>query len=112
MIATVIGMVLRIDKTDETEFVIFTVSGRLEKDRLVELRQLLISRPINRKIAFDLNNVDLVDQQSVEFLADCESHGIQLWNCSIFLREWITRLPKKQDNECAPFSFKKKDSGA
>ena len=42
-------------------------------------------------IAMDLENVDLVDRDSVKFLAQRELNGTVLRNCSAYIREWVTR---------------------
>jgi len=85
-------MVLRIDISNNSEFVIFTLSGRIEKEKIRELRKILAFEKTKLKIAFDLKDVRLVDQHSVEFLEECETQGSELWNCSAFLREWIVRI--------------------
>ena len=84
-------MVLRIDKTIDSKFVIFALSGRIENEKINELKEILALQPTNQKIAFDLNDIKLVDQASVNFLAECEMQGIELWNCPVYLREWITQ---------------------
>jgi ABC-type transporter Mla MlaB component len=85
-------MVLRIDKSNNSEFVVFTLSGRIEKDKITELRVLLALEKAIQKIALDLKDVKLVDQHSVEFLEELEAQGTELWNCPAFLREWIVRI--------------------
>jgi hypothetical protein len=37
----------------------------------------------------DLQEVKLVDQDAVRFLAKSEAEGASLRNCSAFIREWI-----------------------
>jgi hypothetical protein len=39
----------------------------------------------------ELREVSLVDAEVVRFLSACESEGIQLLNCSAYIREWIVR---------------------
>ncbi len=73
-------MVLRIDKSNNSEFVVFTLSGRIEKDKITELRELLALEKAIQKIALDLKHVKLVDQHSVEFLDELEAQGTELWN--------------------------------
>jgi ABC-type transporter Mla MlaB component len=85
-------MVLRIDRSNKSEFVILTLSGRIESKKIVELRGILASQEENQKIAIDLKDVTLVDQGSVEFLAECMAQGAALLNCPAYLREWIERL--------------------
>jgi hypothetical protein len=91
-IALVWNMVMRIDKSNISEFVVFTFSGRIENEKITELKEILALEQANKKIAFDLENVKLVDQHSVEFLEKCESQGVELWNCPVYLREWIVRI--------------------
>jgi len=85
-------MVLRIEKSDSSEFVIFTLSGRIENEKIKALQEILVLEQANKKIALDLHDLKLVDQRSVEFLEECETKGVQLWNCPPYLREWIVRI--------------------
>jgi ABC-type transporter Mla MlaB component len=85
-------MVLRIDKSSNAEFVIFTLSGRIENEKIRQLQEILALEQASQKIAFDLKDVKLVDQHSVEFLEECETQGAELWNCPAYLREWIVRI--------------------
>jgi hypothetical protein len=85
-------MVLRIEKSKKSEFVIFILSGRIENEKIKELKEILASEQANMKIVFDLENVKLVDQHSVKFLQECEAQGVELWNCPPYLREWIVRI--------------------
>ncbi|MGA2598081.1 MAG: hypothetical protein ABSH09_13945 [Bryobacteraceae bacterium] len=41
--------------------------------------------------SLDLEEVTLLDRDSVRFLIRCESEGIELVNCSLYVREWIIR---------------------
>jgi hypothetical protein len=85
-------MVLRIEKSNNSKYVIFTLSGRIENEKIKELQEILNLEKADQKIAFDLNDIKLVDQPSVEFLEQSESQGVELWNCPAYLREWIVRL--------------------
>jgi len=85
-------VVLRIDKSNVAELVVFTLSGRIENEKIKELQELLAFVEAKQKISFDLKEVRLVDQRSVEFLEDCETRGVEFWNCPAYLREWILRI--------------------
>lgn len=85
-------MVLRIDKSTNSQFVILRLSGRIENEKIRELKEVLSGDQENQKIAFDLEDVKLVDQLSVEFLEECEAQGAELWNCPPYLREWIVKV--------------------
>jgi hypothetical protein len=71
--------------------VVFTVSGRMNVENLAELKALFTSEASGRRIAFDLKELTLVDQDAVRFLMRCEADNIQLKNCPAYIREWITR---------------------
>ena len=58
---------------------------------MTELRTLLEGVEQVSRIAFDLQEVRLVDREAVRFLADCETRGIKLKNCPSYVREWIER---------------------
>lgn len=68
---------------------IFALSGRIEQTHVSELQKLLEADAELRAIEFDLEEVRLVDRQSVRFLATCEARGIKLKNCPSYIREWI-----------------------
>jgi hypothetical protein len=46
----------------------------------------------------DLGEVRLVNRAAVQFLGSCESNGIELLNCPLYVREWILR-EKNRDLE-------------
>ena len=72
---------------------IFTVSGRMRSENLAELRDLIEAEGESRRMALDLKEVILVDRDAVRFLKRCESNGMELRNCSAYIRAWITREP-------------------
>jgi len=39
----------------------------------------------------ELKEASLVDADAVRLLITCQSEGIQLLNCSAYIREWIVR---------------------
>ena len=62
--------------------------GRIQAEHLDELRrQIAASAPS----ALELKEVMLVDADAVRFLGNCETEGIELLNCSAYVREWIAR---------------------
>jgi hypothetical protein len=65
------------------------LSGRMQADGLSEL--LAEIEKCNPLPSLDLEEVNLLDRESVRFLIRCESEGIQLVNCPLYVREWITR---------------------
>ena len=82
----------KVQKSLDAGIVIFKISGRLQEGQLAELQRILGSEPGHRECALDLKGVKLVDQESVSFLAGCETDGAKLLNCAPYIREWITRV--------------------
>ena len=65
------------------------LSGRMQADGLSELRAEI--EKCNPLPSLDLEEVTLLDRDSVRFLIGCEAEGIQLVNCPLYVQEWITR---------------------
>ena len=70
---------------------VFTVSGHLDSGNLAELKNLVDAETQGRGIALDLKGLILVDQKAVRYLKRCGSNGIELRNCSAYIRQWIAR---------------------
>ncbi len=82
-------MTLKIEKTPGEHGTIIKLIGRIRAEHLSELNaQITACVP---KIVLELGEVSLVDADAVRFLGSCESEGIQLLNCSAYIREWIVR---------------------
>jgi hypothetical protein len=64
------------------------LSGELRSDQLDQVKS-----EIERcgAIALDLEEVDLVDVESVRFLNAREAEGISVLHCSPYIREWMLR---------------------
>jgi hypothetical protein len=72
--------------------VVFTLSGRLDKEHITELEALIGAEGKDRRrIILDLKDMTLTGQDGITFLAQCEAAGISLVNCDPYVREWITR---------------------
>lgn len=83
-------MTLRIQKSVEHKRVVLTLVGRIQANQVAELEALLRSET-DHSLVLDLKDVKLVDLESVRFLATSEAEGIELTNCSAFIREWISQ---------------------
>jgi anti-anti-sigma regulatory factor len=81
---------LRIQRTGDGD-VVFTLSGRLDKEHVAELESLIGAEGKDRRIVLDLRDMTLTGQDGITFLAKCEADGISLVNCDPYVREWITR---------------------
>jgi hypothetical protein len=71
--------------------VVFALSGRIAKEYIAELENLVAAEGTERRISFDLRDMTLTGQDGITFLAQCEADGIALVNCDPYVREWITR---------------------
>ena len=69
--------------------VVFTLSGRIEADDLVEIQQQLAKEVGTRNVVLDLKDVTLVNQGVVEFLARCGANNITLQRCPGYIRKWM-----------------------
>ena len=68
--------------------VVLCLCGRLDSESVAELRAQALSHHAN---ALDLAEVTLVDVAVVRFLRTCEADGMEMLNCSRYIREWIDR---------------------
>ena len=82
---------LRIHRTANGD-VVFTLSGRIDREHIPELEALIAAEGKERRIVLDLKDMTLTGQDGITFLARCEAAGIVLVNCDPYVREWITRL--------------------
>jgi hypothetical protein len=79
---------LRIDRSANGQ-VVFTLSGRMQKEDIEQFQQLLIVESPGQELIFNLRDVTLVNQDAVTFLAHCEGNGIKLESCPLYIRNWI-----------------------
>jgi hypothetical protein len=79
---------LRIHRSMEDGLVRVTLSGRIDAEHLPELRRS-IEGDDARGLVLNLEQVKLVDQDAVRFLARREAAGARLEGCPPYVREWI-----------------------
>jgi anti-anti-sigma regulatory factor len=82
-------MTLRIERSARQRFTVFTLSGRMEAEHAVELKELFDRD--HRNIILDLRELRLADRDAVRFLRVCEVDGLKLENCPAYIREWMDR---------------------
>jgi hypothetical protein len=66
------------------------VSGRIGVEQLPELGRSLEAER-GQEVVLDLAEVGLVDVEAVQYLAQCERHGIRIERCPGYVREWMDR---------------------
>jgi len=84
-------MSFRIESAARGGFTIFTLSGRIEKQAMAELKRLFECQTDYRDIVLDLKDVSVIDREAMRFLAHCEVDGVKLENCAPSIREWMER---------------------
>ena len=80
---------LRIERLPGKTSTVLKLSGRIQEENLPMLQAEIEN--CTRSPTLDFKDVKLLDRSSVRFLIECESQGIQLVNCPLFIQEWITR---------------------
>ena len=79
----------KIEKVTEGDTTVLRLVGRINAEHLDELRKLIADSEPDLKL--DLSEVTLVDVDVILFLGNQERRGVQLSNCSRYVREWIQR---------------------
>jgi hypothetical protein len=83
------AMALKIVRRSDGARTIFKISGRIRSGDLEELRGQMGGHTVG--IVLDLEEVTLVDVEVVRFLGMCEANGVELVQCSPYIREWVLR---------------------
>ena len=81
---------LRIQRSANGE-VVFTLSGRMDEEDMVQLETLIRSEANGSHVVLDLKDLTLVGRDAIRFLERWEAKGVALKNCADYVREWITR---------------------
>jgi anti-anti-sigma regulatory factor len=80
-------MTLKIARESDDQRTTLRLSGRIQSANVDEIREQMEG---NREtIVLDLEEVTLVDVDVVRFLSRCEAEGVELANCSPYIRDWI-----------------------
>jgi hypothetical protein len=85
-------MTLRIERIDHGERPVIRLVGRLGTEHLEELKGQISTSASASAPAIDLEEVNLVDVESVRFLVSSEEQGIEILNPSPYIREWMNRV--------------------
>jgi len=79
----------KIEKLTEGGTTVLRLVGRINTQHLEELRKLIADA--EPKVKLNLSELILVDVDVIRFLGNQERRGVQLSNCSRYVREWIQR---------------------
>ncbi|MEA2626447.1 MAG: hypothetical protein QOD06_2492 [Candidatus Binatota bacterium] len=80
---------LKIVRSTDGDFVLFTLSGRIDVEHAVELQACF--RAERDRVVLDLVDVKRVDRDAMAFLERWDTEGIALENCPAHIREWIAK---------------------
>ena len=84
-------MTFRIETVARGRFTVFVLSGRIETPAIAELRRLFELQTDYHRIVLDLKDVRVVDRDVMRFFIRCEADGVNLENCTPYIREWMER---------------------
>jgi anti-anti-sigma regulatory factor len=80
-------MTLKIARESDDQRTTLRLSGRIQSANVDEIREQMEGN--GETIVLDLEEVTLVDLDVVRFLSRCEAEGVELANCSPYIRDWI-----------------------
>lgn len=83
---------LKIVKSENPDFVLFTLSGHIDAEHVAELQTSFDGEAL--PIVLDLREVKRVDREMVARLARWNTGGIKFENCPAYLRDWIAETQK------------------
>jgi len=80
---------LKILRSANADFVLFTLSGYIDTGHIQELQLAFDGEAL--PVVLDLREVKRVDREVVADLARWNADSIKFENCPAYLREWIAR---------------------
>ena len=93
-------MTLKIERISGRQRTRIRLSGQLRSEHLQQLKAE-IDRP-GPRVSLDLEEVDLVDVDGVQFLNACELGGISVLHCSCFIRQWMATERRRRKRILEP----------
>ena len=81
------AMTLRIANGSDGQRTTLRLSGRIRSTDIDNIREAMKGNA--ERIVLDLEEVTLVDLDAVRFLGVSEAEGVELVNCSRYIRDWI-----------------------
>jgi hypothetical protein len=73
------------------------LSGELRCSHLLDLRAEI--EQVSQPITLDMDEVDVVDIDGIRLLNECQTQGIQVVNCSPYIREWMFQEKRTGEDE-------------
>ena len=83
---------MRIEKQSRRGKTTIRLIGHFQLEHVDELQRQL--EQDGAQFVLDLTELTLVDVDIVRFLGTCEASGVELVNCSPYIREWMNQEQK------------------
>ena len=80
-------MTLKIKRTQENHESRLYLSGDLRSANVVDLKNEINN--VGQPALLDMDEVNVVDIDGIRFLNNCLARGIQIVNCTPYIREWM-----------------------
>jgi len=81
---------LKIETTHDDGGTIVRLIGRIDSQNVGEIEANV--RGNRDRLTLDLEEVTLVDMDTIEFLLKCESQGVTLRHCLPYIRAWMEKV--------------------
>ena len=91
-------MTLKIQRLCENHGTRICLSGELRSAHLARLR-VEIEQCRRRPVTLDLDEVSVIDIDGIRLLNVCLAQGIQVLNCSPYIREWMLQEKRVRRDE-------------
>jgi len=89
-------MTLKIETHVDGNKLTIRLTGRMTAECLEHLKALL--GDASSGTVLNLGDVSLIGAEVVQFLASCENAGVELVDCSPYIRDWIDKEHAKESN--------------
>jgi hypothetical protein len=90
-------MTLRITAGFDGQGTTLRLSGRIRSADIENIRAAMKGKA--ERIVLDLEEVTLIDLDVVRFLGVSEAEGVELLNCSPYIRDWIFRERNTEEQD-------------
>jgi hypothetical protein len=90
-------MTLKIARGFDSRRTTLRLSGRIRSPDIEIIREAMKGKA--EKIVLDLEEVTLVDLDVVRFLGVSEAEGVELVNCSPYIRDWVFKERNTDKND-------------
>jgi hypothetical protein len=90
-------MTLKLKRICEKHGTRICMSGELRFAHVVDLRAEI--ERVGQLATLDMREVDVIDIEGIRLLNECQVRGIQVVNCSPYIREWMLQEKRTRGDE-------------